>query len=261
MTAMPMRALVRRPSSRLAEGIVTHAERVAVDADRAARQWADYVAALVAAGWQIVEVPPAEDCPDGVFVEDTMVVYGDLAVVSRPGAPARRPETRAAAATVAAAGYRTASISEPATLDGGDVLKAGSTVYVGLTERTNAAGADQLAGFLEPLGATVVRVPTTKVLHLKSAVTALPDGRVIGYPPLVDDPAAFADFLPVPEEAGAHVVLLGPDDDGVHRLLMADGAPRSAALFVELGYRPVVVDISEFEKLEGCVTCLSVRLR
>ena len=75
------------------------------------------------------------------------------------------------------------------------------------------------------------------------------------------DRAAFAEFLPVPEEAGAHVVLLGPDDDGVHRLLMADGAPRSAALFVELGYRPVAVDISEFEKLEGCVTCLSVRLR
>ena len=124
MTAMPMRALVRRPGSRLAEGIVTHAERVAVDADRAARQWADYLAALTAAGWQIIEVPPAEDCPDGVFVEDTMVVYGDLAVVSRPGAPARRPETRAAAATVPAAGYRTASISEPATLDGGDVLKA-----------------------------------------------------------------------------------------------------------------------------------------
>jgi len=261
MTAMPMRALVRRPSSRLAEGIVTHAERVAVDADRAARQWAEYVGALTAAGWHIIEVPPAEDCPDSVFVEDTMVVYGDLAVVSRPGAAARRPETRAAEATVAAAGYRIAPITEPATLDGGDVLKAGSTVYVGLTERTNAAGADQLAGYLEPLGATVVRVPTTKVLHLKSAVTALPDGRVIGYPPLVDDPAAFAEFLPVPEEAGAHVVLLGPDDGGVHRLLMADGAPRSAGLFAELGYRPVVVDISEFEKLEGCVTCLSVRLR
>jgi dimethylargininase len=232
-----------------------------VDPDRAARQWADYVAALTAAGWQTIEVPPAEDCPDGVFVEDTMVVYGDLAVVSRPGAATRRPETAAAEATVAAAGYRIASITGPGTLDGGDVLKAGSTVYVGLTERTNAAGADQLACFLEPLGATVVRVPTTKVLHLKSAVTALPDGRMIGYPPLVDDPAAFAEFLPVPEEAGSHVVLLGSDDDGVHRLLMAAGAPRSAEMFVELGYRPVIVDISEFEKLEGCVTCLSVRLR
>ena len=103
MTAM--RALVRRPSSRLTEGIVTHAERVAVDADLATRQWEDYVAALTAAGWQTIEVPPAEDCPDGVFIEDTMVVYRDLAVISRPGAAARRPETDAAEATMAAAGY------------------------------------------------------------------------------------------------------------------------------------------------------------
>jgi dimethylargininase len=94
------------------------------------------------------------------------------------------------------------------------------------------------------------------VLHLKSAVTALPDGTVIGYEPLVDDAAVFDAFRPVPEEAGAHVVLL--DDD---RLLMAASAPKSAELFAGMGYRPVVVDISEFEKLEGCVTCLSVRLR
>jgi len=94
------------------------------------------------------------------------------------------------------------------------------------------------------------------VLHLKSAVTALPDGTVIGYPPLVDDPAVFPDFLAVPEESGAHVVLLGGDT-----VLMAAGAPATAALLEARGLRPVTVDISEFEKLEGCVTCLSVRLR
>ena len=246
---------------RLAEGIVTHAQRVAVDHDLAMRQWAGYVAALTTAGWRTIEVPPADDCPDGVFIEDTMVVYRDLAVISRPGAAARRPETAAAEATVAAAGYRIERITDPATLDGGDVLKLGSTIYVGITERTDAAATDQLAGFFRPLGATVVRVPTTKVLHLKSAVTALPDGRIVGYPPLVDDSAVFDAFLPVPEEAGSHVVHLGPDRDGVQQLLMAAGAPRSAELFAESGYRPVVVDIGEFEKLEGCVTCLSVRLR
>lgn len=261
MTAVPKYALVRKPSTRLAEGIVTHGERVAVDPDLALRQWTDYVAALTTAGWQTIEVPQAEDCPDSVFVEDTMVVYRDLAVIARSGAEARRPETAAAEAAVAAAGYRVEHITSPATLDGGDVLKVGSTIYVGTTARTNAAAVEQLAGFFGPLGATVVPVPTRKVLHLKSAVTALPDGRVIGYPPLVDDPAAFDAFLPVPEEAGSHVVLVGPDHDGVQRLLMAAGAPRTAEMFVELGYRPVVVDIGEFEKLEGCVTCLSVRLR
>jgi dimethylargininase len=94
------------------------------------------------------------------------------------------------------------------------------------------------------------------VLHLKSAVTALPDGTVIGYPPLVDDPSVFDEFLAVPEESGAHVVLL--DDD---KVLMASSAPETAALFAGRGLTPVTVDISEYERLEGCVTCLSVRLR
>jgi dimethylargininase len=102
----------------------------------------------------------------------------------------------------------------------------------------------------------VVAVPVTKVLHLKSAVTAVRDGTVIGYPPIVDDPDTYVRFLAVPEESGAHVVLLGGD-----RLLMAADAPRSVDLFADLGYDPVVVDIGEFEKLEGGVTCLSVRQR
>jgi dimethylargininase len=250
------RALIRRPSPRLAEGLITHIERVPVDVELAARQWQQYVDALAEAGWTCVEVPPVDDCPDGVFVEDTMVVFRDLAVIARAGANERRPEAAEAERAVAAQGYRVANITEPGTLDGGDILKIGSTVYAGLGGRTNQAGIDQLRRFLEPLGAEVVAVPVSKVLHLKSAVTALPDGTVIGYQPLTDDPGAFPKFLAVPEEAGAHVVLLGEG-----RLLMAASAPKSAELFRELGYTPVVVDISEFEKLEGCVTCLSVRLR
>ncbi len=263
MTSSPAspRALVRPPSPRLAEGLVTHLDRRPVDAELAATQWRAYVDALATAGWLPVAVPPADDCPDGVFIEDTMVVYRDVAVMARSGAPRRRAELAGAEATIESAGYRVLHIVEPGTLDGGDVLKVDSTVYVGLTERTNRTAADQLDAFLRPLGATVVLVPTTKVLHLKSAVTALPDGRVIGYPPLVDDPAAFARFMPVPEESGSHVVLLGPGADGRERLLMATGAPRTADGFAEMGYQPVLVDISEFEKLEGCVTCLSVRLR
>ena len=104
-------------------------------------------------------------------------------------------------------------------------------------------------------------MPVTKVLHLKSAVTALPDGTVIGYPADVDDIDAFDRFAAVPERAGSHVVLLGPGPDGRERLLMASGAPASAAMFRSLDYEPIEVDISEFEKLEGCVTCLSVRIR
>ena len=249
-------ALVRRPSPRLADGLVTHIERTPVDADLAVRQWQAYVDALEDTGWTTVEVPAIDECPDGVFIEDTMVVYDDLAVIARSGAEERRPESAAAAKTVEGLGYRLTDITEPGTLDGGDVLKIGSTVYVGQGGRTNEEGIRQLRDALAPLGTDVRAVPVRKVLHLKSAVTALPDGTVIGYEPLVDDPAAFDRFRPVPEVAGSHVVLLGED-----RLLMAASAPKSAELFEQLGYKPVVVDISEFEKLEGCVTCLSVRLR
>jgi dimethylargininase len=247
-------ALIRRPSPRLAEGLVTHIERQPVDVELALRQWQEYVDALHGTGWTTVEVPAIEECPDSVFVEDTMVVYGDVAVIARAGADERRPEAAAAEETVADQGYRIVRITEPGTLDGGDVLKIGSTIYVGQGGRTNAAGIEQLREAFN--SADVRAVPVQKVLHLKSAVTALPDGTVIGYEPLVDDREVFDSFRPVPEESGAHVVLLGAD-----QLLMAASAPRSAELFAELGYVPVVVDISEFEKLEGCVTCLSVRLR
>ena len=121
--------------------------------------------------------------------------------------------------------------------------------------RTNRAGLDQLAALLTPMGARVVGVPLTKVLHLKSAVTALPDGTIVGYEPLVDDPSVWERFMPVPEEPGSHVVLLDGDT-----VLMSTAAPRTAAMYADRGLRVVAVDISEFEKLEGCVTCLSVRL-
>jgi dimethylargininase len=253
---MNRRALVRRPSPRLAAGLLTHIERVPVDVDLARRQWDGYVAALRAEGWEVVEVPPSPDCPDSVFVEDTVVVYGDLAVITRPGAEERRPETAGTEQVLRGLGYRIAHIEAPGTLEGGDVLKHDGTVWVGLGGRTDQAGIDQLAAHLEPLGARVVGIPLTRALHLKSAVTALPDGTVVGFEEVVDDPTVWPTFLPVPEEPGSHVVLL--DDSTV---LMSAGAPATRRLYEERGLRVVAVDITEYEKLEGCVTCLSVRLR
>jgi dimethylargininase len=254
--AMNRRALVRRPSPRLADGLLTHVERVPVDVDLALQQWEAYVAALRAEGWETIEVPPAPDCPDSVFVEDTVVMYADLAVITRPGADERKPETAGTEQSLRELGYRIAHVEAPGTLDGGDVLKHDGTVWVGLGGRTNRAGADQLAHHLEPLGARVVAVPLTKVLHLKSAVTALPDGTVVGFEPLVDDPTVWPRFLAVPEEPGSHVVLLDAST-----VLMSTSAPRTRRIFEERGLRVVAVDMTEFEKLEGCVTCLSVRLR
>lgn len=246
-----MKALVRPPSSRLAEGLITHIERRPLDVDLARRQWDSYVAALAQAGWQPVEVPVAEDHPDSVFIEDTMVVWGDRAVIARPGAQERRGETVDARVAVESLGYRVSAIEAPESLDGGDVLKIDGRAYVGVGGRTTPGACQQLAA---GLGMPVVPVPVSRVLHLKSGVTALPDGTVIGYPPLVD--GTWPNFLAVPEEGGAHVVVLAED-----QVLMAASAPRTAELLRDRGLGVVTVEISEYEKLEGCVTCLSVRLR
>ena len=148
------------------------------------------------------------------------------------------------------------AITEPGTLDGGDVLKVGRTVYVGASSRTNAGGIGQLRHLLEPRSWTVVEIPVTKVLHLKSAVTALPDGTIVGYEPLVDDTSLFPSVLSVPEATGCAVVVLDPTT-----VVMSADAPRTSLLLQERGLTVVTTPVTEFEKLEGCVTCLSVRLR
>ncbi|WP_036959688.1 dimethylargininase [Promicromonospora kroppenstedtii] len=248
--------LVRPPSPALADGELTHLERVPVDAALAAAQWARYVDVFRDLGWAVRELPAADQHPDGVFVEDTVVVFDDLAVLTRPGALSRRGEIESMRPVAAATGREVAEITEPGTLEGGDILKVGRTVYVGRTLRTDADGAAQLRALLEPRGWTVVEVPVTKALHLKTAVTALPDGTVIGYPPLVDDPSVFETFLAVPEAEGTAVVVLDRDT-----VLLSEGAPGTAALLRERGLTVRTTPVSEFEKLEGCVTCLSVRVR
>lgn len=250
---MTRAALVRPPSPRLGDGLVTHIDRVPVDAELAVAQHAAYVEALGSAVGSLVEVAAAEDLPDSAFVEDTVVVVDGLAVVARPGAEERLGETEAVHAPLRSLGLDVASIEAPGTLDGGDVLQVGATVYVGQGGRTNASGIDQLRALLAPLGRSVVAVPLHTVLHLKSAVTALPDGTILCHDEHAVDLSAFADVRMVPEEGGSHVVVLGDD-----RVLMAASAPESAAQFRALGLDVVAVDISEFEKMEGCVTCLSV---
>ncbi|MBX6769491.1 MAG: N(G),N(G)-dimethylarginine dimethylaminohydrolase [Actinomadura rubrobrunea] len=251
MTATePGTALVREPGPRLAEGIVTHLRRRPVDVDRARAQHAEYVAALRDAGWRVRAVEPADDLPSGVFVEDTGVVGGDLAVVCRPGAPQRRGETAGAEKAVRDLGLRVARIEAPGTLDGGDVLQAGGTVYVGRSGRTNEDGICRLARLVGTR--RVVPVDVRGRLHLKSALTALPDGSLIGLPDHVDT-SVLPCLRVAPEPAGAHVLVLGPD-----RVLLSASAPRTARLLAADGWRVTTVDIGEFEALEGCVTCLSV---
>lgn len=254
-------AFIRRPSPQLAAGLVTHVERSRdVDPALALRQWEGYVAALHAAGYATVEVAPAPDCPDSAFVEDTMIIVDGLAVITAPGAPERAAEVEASREAAVRAGLEVVELADAPVdgvvhLDGGDVLKVGRTIYVGIGGRTTRAGTEALAHHLAAVGRTVVSVPISKTLHLKSQVTALPDGTVVGHRPLVDDPDFWPGFLDVPEPEGAHMISLGEAT-----VLMADGAPRSAELLAARGLEVITVPISEFIKLEGCVTCLSVRV-
>ena len=246
-------ALVRIPATNLAEGIVTNIDRVEVDSAKADEQWDAYVAALSGAGWNTVEVGSAEVLPDSVFVEDTAVVFDGRAVIARSGAEQRRGETPGTEAVLTDLGLRIDRIEEPGTLDGGDVLRVGETIYVGRSERTNAEGIRQLRVIADEEGYAVVAVPVKGALHLKSTATALPDGTVIGNADLIADTSIFDRFLPVPEPAGVAAVVLSADT-----VLVAASAPKTAELIADLGYHVVTVDISEFEKLEGCVTCLSI---
>ncbi len=249
-------ALVRPPGPRLNEGLTDHTEKVEVDLPLAMEQWEAYVGVLQDHGWQTVEVAPADDCPDAVFVEDTVLMYKNVAVSTRPGADSRKPEVAGTRDIVADLGCSLNQIKAPGTVDGGDILKIGNTVYVGRGGRTNAEGIAQMREILTPLGADVVSVPVTKVLHLKTAVTALPDGTVIGYPDYVDNPELFPRFLAVPEPHGTAVVCLGGAD-----VVMSASAPQTAEMLRDLGYNVTTTPMTEYEKLEGCVTCLSVRVR
>jgi dimethylargininase len=245
-------ALVRSPSPRLADGIVTHVARRPVDAALALRQHEAYVEALRSAGWRIHRVPPADELPDAVFVEDAVVVCDGLAVLGRPAVAERQPEIASVERAVTELGLEVGRIDGEGTLDGGDVLQVGTTVYVGRSSRTSDDGFCQLARLLAGRGRDLVPVGLRGCLHLKSAITALPDGTLVGMPEYVDT-SALPGLRVTQEPSGAHIVVLGEK-----RLLLAASAPRTAERLRAEGYDVTVVDISEFEKLEGCVTCLSV---
>lgn len=257
--------LVRQPSSRLAHGQITHIaapQQSQVRYSTALAQWQSYIEVFQNRDWQIVHVDAVDQCPDSVFVEDAVVVFGSVAVVASPGHASRQAEIDVLKDTLLPKLLndgiisRVEMITKPGTLDGGDVLKVHNTVYVGLSSRTNEQGIAQLTALLQPLRYSVVTVPVTKALHLKSAVTALPDGTVLGYDPIVDDPTLFPRYMSVPEPHGVAVVVL----DHTH-VLMSSHAPATQALIEQKGFKVITLDISQFEALEGCVTCLSVRIR
>ena len=247
-------AITRPVPASLAQCELTHLERVPIDVARAAEQHRHYEEALRALGCTIHHAPAADDLPDAVFVEDVAVVLDEVAIVTRPGAETRRAERASIAAILS--DYRPLqTIGAPGTLDGGDVLRVGKRLFVGLSSRTNEDGASQLARLVEPFGYTLERVQTTECLHLKSAATMLEPNRIICNPQWID--ASVFDGLDVihvdPEEPhAANVLRIGKT------IIVAAAYERTAAELRGRGYSVCAVDVSELAKAEAGVTCCSL---
>lgn len=250
---MPI-AITRAVSARLAECELSFVDRHPLDVALARSQHAAYVGVLRELGCDVIELPAQDGLPDSVFVEDVAIVLDELAVMTRPGAASRREEGLSVA-PVLALHRNLLSIQEPGTLDGGDVLHVGRSIFVGESARSNAAGIAQLRDLLAPYGYSVQGVVTRDCLHLKSAVTALTEDTLLINPAWVDS-ASFEAYrlieIDPTEDHAANTLRVG---QGV---IQPDCFPRTRQRLIDAGITVITVDMSELQKAEGAVTCCSL---
>lgn len=247
-------AITRSVSPAINQCELGYLPRQEIDLAKAEAQHRRYEECLRRLGACVISLPPSAELPDSMFVEDPAVVVKEVAVMTRMGAASRRGETEALAHILAR--FRPLRwMREPATLEGGDVLRVGSTLFVGVSARTNHAGIEQLAGELQPFGYTVKPVAVRGCLHLKSACCALSDKKLLANPDWVDT-RAFEGFeivsVPPDEARAANVLALGDT------VIMPAGFPETAAIIERLGWDVRTLDISELMKAEAGVTCSSV---
>jgi dimethylargininase len=251
-----MLALTHIPSPNLEQAHRTYVAPVPIDYARALRQHAAYCEVLRQCGARVVTLDVNRDLPDAVFIEDTVVVLDEVAVLASMGAPSRRAEPAGIEPELRR--YRPVErVLPPATIEGGDVLRVGRTLLVGLSSRTNAAGAAALRAVAGRFGYEVRPVGVRGCLHLKSACGALPDGRLLVNPDWLDV-AALGGFellrVPDGEPDAANAALVGD------HVCLAAAHPRTADLVGRLGVTVRLIDLSEFAKAEGWATCLSLLL-
>lgn len=250
---MPI-AITREISSSMGRCELSFVPRQDIDLALARDQHDRYRDALAALGCTVINLPAQENLPDAVFVEDVALVLDEVAVLTRPGAASRQPEGASVAPTLAV--YRTLrSIEAPATIEGGDLMRIGRTIYVGRSARTNAAGIEQLAALVSPHGYRVQPVAMRDCLHLKSAVTLVADGTLLMNPNWIDR-ESFPDFK---------IIDIDPDEEhAANTLRVGTGVihpscfPRTQAKLASAGILVTTVDVSELQKAEGAVTCCSL---
>ena len=249
-----MIAITRPVSASINECELTHLIREPIDVERARLQHSAYEQALAGAGCEIVRLDEAADLPDSVFVEDTAIVFDEVAIVTRPGAETRRRETAPVAEVLRR--YRPVRLIEaPATIDGGDVVVAGRVVFIGQSRRTNAEAVGQMRRILEAFGYEIRPVPVMSCLHLKSAATAFADGRLLINPGWASKEAfPGLDVVEVDprEPEAANVLRIGRD------LICADRFPHTRDRLERTGLAIWQLDMSELAKAEAAVTCCSL---
>jgi len=247
-------AVTNLPSPLLYLGVRTFADEAAVDYAIALGQHEQYRDALQRCGCRVISLEVNRDHPDSVFVEDTALVLDEVAIMMSPGAMSRRDEPRAIEPTLRE--YRpVVCVEPPATIDGGDIVRSGERLYVGESQRTNAAGIAALTTLSRKYGYEVASIPVFGCLHLKSACSALPDGRF-----LVNED--WIDVSPLPSDRLIRVLDSEPWAGDVlvigERIIVSDAFPETIDLLERQGWQVVPVAVSEFAKVEGGVTCLSL---
>lgn len=248
---MYTRAIVRRPGRNFANGIST-SNLGKPDSGKALEQHSAYCEALIKCGVELTVLDADERYPDGCFVEDTAVVNSRVKVISRPGAATRRGEEEAIARVLAGYGP-TESIIAPGTLEGGDILRAENHYFIGISERTNREGAEQLSAILSQHGFTTSFIRVEAGLHLKSDIAYLGDGNFISTPVFAHVTQPANTIILDPEEYYSANCLRVND-----YLLFAKGFPKSKKKILGLGYSIIELDMSEFRKMDGGLTCLSL---
>lgn len=252
------RAIIRPPSTNYADGLTT-VSLGPPDHERALEQHKAYCEALAAAGVSLISLPADERYPDSTFVEDTAIVTPRGVIISRPGAESRAGEVDSIREVLAGWFPRIHSIHHPGTLDGGDVCEAGNHFFIGVSKRTNEAGAKQIADFLAELdfSSSLIDIRNlSNILHLKSGLSYLGNRRLA----LIDSLAhrnEFRDYEAVAvtanEEYAANCLPIN------NRIFVAKGFLRFEKQLCDLGYETIALEMSEFQKMDGGLSCLSIR--
>jgi dimethylargininase len=245
-------AITRPPSQSIADCQLTHIDRDPIDVPRAIAQHKAYRELIEELGAEVITLDPIDEHPDAVFVEDAVIMLDEVAILCRMGAPTRRNETNELEPVIAA--YRqTHRMTSPAQLEGGDVIQAGRTLFVGRSTRTNDEGAQQLRAFTEPLGYRVIQIDVSRCLHLSTGASHIGDNVILANPDWIDaDAFVGCEVLPVaPNDPWAANTMM---INGV--VVLAESSAPTVAMLESRGYRVRTVDISELMKAEGSMTCM-----